>query len=189
MDAGRLEQFMDGFAAASQLLSRAGHNGFLVEYVCLATSVIDAMLRIGLILQHQVKNQTDEILDELLFQDQGDKGIPEREIYREALKQHIINKELFDNLEELYQKRNRIVHRYIISDITTVQVLDIAIQYENIIPVVSKEIGELEKMQMKLGVGMTVTGPEVTRSHINEMMARKHCDPSLTREFQGNHGD
>ena len=184
MNEDRLEQFMNGFAAANQLLSRAGQNGFFIEYVCLATSVVDAMLRTGLILQHQIEHQTSEVLGELVYQEKGDKGIPEREIYKKALEQDIINEELFAQLEDLYNKRNRVIHRYIISDITTRQVLDIAMQYEKVIPVISKGISKLEQTQIELGVGMTVTGTEVTKSQINEMCARKHCDPSLIRALK-----
>ncbi len=172
---------MNGFVAANQLLSRAGQSGFFIEYVCLATSVIDAMLRVGLILQHQIKNQTNEIPDELLYQGEEDKIIPERETYRKALEWDIINDELFAQLKNLYNERNRVIHCYIISDITTKQVLDIGIQYEKIIPVISKEISKLEEKQIELGVGMTVTGSEVTKSELNEMSAKKHHDPNLIK--------
>ena len=57
-------------------------------------------------------------------------------------------------------------------------------QSEKIIPVISKGISELEETQIELGVGMTVTGPEVTKSQINEMCARKHFDPSLIRALK-----
>ena len=82
MNEDRLEQFMNGFAAANQLLSRAGQNGFFIEYVCLATSVVDAMLRTGLILQHQIEHQTSEVLGELVYQEKGDKGIPDERFTR-----------------------------------------------------------------------------------------------------------
>jgi hypothetical protein len=176
---------MNGFAAATQLLSRAGLNGFFIEYVCLATSVVDAMLRIGLILRYQTENHTNEILDELLYQGEEDKTVPEREVYREALEHGIINEELFAQLNNLYSERNRVIHRYIISDITTGQVLDIGIRYEKVIPVISREISKLEAKQMELGVGMTVTGSEVTKSQLNQMSAKKHRDPNLIRKLGG----
>jgi hypothetical protein len=46
----RIGQFMDGFVGAAELLQRAGQNGSFIEYICLAASVIDGSLRIGLIL-------------------------------------------------------------------------------------------------------------------------------------------
>jgi len=181
MDKHTFEQFMNGFVAANQLLNRAGQNGFFIEFVCLATSIIDAMLRVGLILQHQIKNQTNEIPDELLYQGEEGKIVPEREIYRKAREQDIINDELFAQLKNLYKERNRVIHRYIISDITTNQVLDIGIQYEKIIPVISKEIGKLEEKQIKLGLGMTIAGSEVTKSQLDEMSYKKHHAPNLIK--------
>ena len=181
MDKHRLEDFMNGFAAAVQLLNRAGQNGFIVEYVCLATSVIDAILRVGMILKHQINNQTDEILDELLCMEEGDKPISERAIYRISLDQGVIDNELFNLLNSLYNQRNKVIHRYIISRITTRNILDIGIQYESIIPIISKEISKLEEKQIELGVGMCVPGSEVTRSLIDEMIAKKHDDDNLSK--------
>jgi len=171
---------MNGFVAAIQLLNRAGQNGFLVEYVCLATSVIDAILRIGIILKYQLKNKTDEVPDELLYMGEGDKIISEREVYRKSLEQDILDEELFNRLNHLYKERNRVIHRYIISDITTREVLDIGIQYEKIIPVVSEQIANLEGQQLELGVGMTVTGSKVTKSQLDEMATEKHHDANLS---------
>jgi uncharacterized protein YutE (UPF0331/DUF86 family) len=176
----RLEKFTNGFVAAYELLTRAGRNGFLVEYVCLATSVIDAMLRIGLVLQHQIKTQTDEIIDEAIYQGNDAKIISEREVYREALKECIIDEELYMQLNRLYDERNMVVHRYIISDVTTRQVLDIGIRYEKIIPVIREKIKRLEEKQIELGVGMTISGSEIAKSQLDEMSAKKHDDPNLT---------
>ena len=180
MEKDKLEHFMNGFAAATKLLNRAGQNGFLVEYVCLATSVIDAVLRIGIILKYQLKNKTDEVLDELLYMEDEDKIVSEREVYRKAREQDIIDEESFEHLNHLYKKRNRVVHRYIISNITTRKVLDIAIQYERLIPVVSKQIATLEEQQLELGIGMTIAGSEVTKSQLDRMAAEKHDDNNLS---------
>ena len=180
MENQRLESFMNGFVAAIQLLNRAGNNGFLVEYVCLATSVIDAILRIGIILEYQLKNKTDEVPEKLLYMDERDRIISEREVYRKSLEQGILDEKLFHRLNELYQGRNRVIHRYIISDITTRELLDIGIQYENIIPAISKQIAILEERQVRLGVGMTVTGSKVTKAQLDKMAANKHHDTNLS---------
>lgn len=174
----KLEQFLIGLGAAVQLLNRAGKNGFFVEYVCLATSVVDALLRMGLILQYQLKNRTDDIPDEYLFQSEEDKIIPEREIYRRALKEEIIEQDLFNQLENLYRKRNKIIHRYIISDIKTDQVLKVGIQYELIIPIISNRIKVLEDKQAESNIGMTKKGfkniEEQLMSEFLEMIPEKH---------------
>ena len=104
--------------------------------------------------------------------EEGGKIISERNIYRFSLEQDIIDEELFALLNNLYEKRNRVVHRYIISKITTRQVLDIGIQYEKIIPIVSNEIAKLEEIQVELGVGMCVAGSEIVRSQLDGMIAK-----------------
>jgi hypothetical protein len=106
----RLSQFMDGFVGATELLQRAGQNGFFIEYICLAASVIDGSLRISLILQHQLKTQSSELLEDLLLQTDADPIVSERTIYRRAEQEGVINSELARKLEELYTKRNRVVH-------------------------------------------------------------------------------
>jgi uncharacterized protein YutE (UPF0331/DUF86 family) len=184
----RLSHFMRGLTAA-QLLQRAGENGSFVEYICLATAVIDASLRIGLILQHQIKTRTDEILDSLLYQKDEDRIVSERQIYRKALQEDILSKDLFDKLESLYEKRNRVVHRYIISDITTEQVLDIGIQYEKINPLISEAVGKLEQRQIETRVGMTVVTDGASKAEMetlfNKMSAEKHGNPTLAHSLRG----
>ncbi|MDO8550984.1 MAG: hypothetical protein Q7S39_12660, partial [Ignavibacteria bacterium] len=76
------ESFMKGFAAAAQLSQRAVANGSFIESVCLSASIIDALLRIGLILDYQLKTKTDQILNELLYQADEKKIVTERSIYK-----------------------------------------------------------------------------------------------------------
>ena len=106
--ASRMGQFMDGFVAAAELLQRAAENGFFIEDICLAASVIDGSLRIGLILQHQLETRSSALLDELLLQTDADAIVSEREIYRRAAQQGVIDGNLAHVLEELYTKRNRV---------------------------------------------------------------------------------
>src|SRR6266568_4499785 len=122
----RFEEFIAGFTAAQELHGRAGKDGSFIECVCLGASLIDAMLRIGIILQHQLNNRTREIPIDLIFQGEKDRAISEREIYRRALAISVIDNDTFTRLQSLYDERNRVVHRYIISRITTSDVLDTA---------------------------------------------------------------
>ena len=179
---------MFGFAAATQLLKRAGDNGYIFEYVCLATAVIDATLRIGLILKNQLESKSKDIINELIFQKDEDKIVFEREIYKRAFKEGIITKDLFDKLDDLYTKRNRVIHRYVISEITTRQVLEIGIEYERIIPEISDRIKELEDKQIELGIGMTIKHIDSARANLGpdfeEMCAKKHQSPILSYSFK-----
>jgi hypothetical protein len=115
----RLKDFMSGFAAASELLHRAFSNGFLVEAVVLGAAVIDGSLRIGLILQHQIETKSEEVLEDLLYQGADDRGFPERQVYRRARETGFIDDGLYRELHDLYDQRNRVVHRYIISEFPT----------------------------------------------------------------------
>jgi hypothetical protein len=184
----KLGRFMNAFTAASQLLSRAGQNGFFVEYVCLATSVVDATLRMGLILQHQINTRSKDFPDKYLFQPDDDKIISERQIYADALREGVIDEPLFEQLEELYKKRNRVVHRYVISDISTNDVLEIGIEYEKLIPEVSKHVEQIECRQIELGVGMTIAGApspkEEMEALLDEMSSEKHRNPILDQALK-----
>lgn len=171
---------MNGFVAAAELLRRAAQAGFCIEYICLAASVIDGALRIGLILQHQLRNSSTEVLEEFLFQSAEDRSISEREIYRRARQESVIDESLFQKLEGLYAKRNRVVHRYVISELTTLQVFEIASEFEQTLPLVNAAVGILEAQQVERGVGIAKQGevPGLGRM-LAEMSAEKHGDRRL----------
>ena len=178
----RLEHFMSGFAAATELLSRAFENGFLIEVVVLGALVIDGCLRIGLILDHQIRTRSDQVLEELLFQRDEDRIVTERQVYQRALDASVVSQGVFDELSALYSERNRVVHRYIISDITTEQVFRVAHRYEQVIPEVNEAVWVLEDKQIRLGVGMArrEEGADDT-GEIRRMAEKKHAAEWLAR--------
>jgi uncharacterized protein YutE (UPF0331/DUF86 family) len=141
--------------------------------------------RIGLILQHQLTHQSSEILEELLLQADGDPIVSERELFRRAQREGVIDEPLLRTLEELYTKRNRVVHRYIISEITTSQVIEIAAEFEAIVPQVNAAVVALEDRQVETGVGMSRSGefPGLGR-RISEMSRAKHGDPVLAKALK-----
>ncbi len=187
--ADNLVQFIRGFAAVVQLYDRAGVQGSFVESVCLAANIIDGMLRIGLILEHQLRTESPEILDELLYQSDEDRIVTEREIFRRSNQRRIIDDDLLRELEALYDRRNRVVHRYIISEITTAQVLEIALDYEKAIQRVADRIRELDLLQVEYGLGMTEVSEDPHRlSELIEMVARKHGDEDLARRLANGGG-
>ena len=113
-----------------------------------------------------------------------DKPISERDIYRRALAASVIDESTFAQLQALYDDRNRVIHRYIITRITTSEVLDIAIRYERIIEALHKRIWEIEERQIRENVGMTVRGPAVEgeegRRFLEEFSNEKHT-PALAK--------
>jgi uncharacterized protein YutE (UPF0331/DUF86 family) len=146
---------MNGFVAATQLLARAANNGFMVEFIVMTASVIDGALRIGLVLQHQIDTQSSGIPNDLVYQRDEEKTDSERRIYRRSLEKQIIDQKLFDELQNLFTERNRVIHRYIISDITTDQVFRIACRFEKTIQRIHDAVWKVEERQIQLGIGMS----------------------------------
>ncbi len=129
---GPYDRFMESYVAALELRNRAGENGFFIEAICLATSIIDAQLRIGLVLQHQLRTETSQIPSSLIHEPDEMRGMSEKQVYKKALQEGVIDEGLCKKLRELYYRRNKVVHRFVVSEITTPQVLDIGIEYERL---------------------------------------------------------
>jgi hypothetical protein len=183
-DIPHFRQFMVGFAAAAELHTRASKIGAFVESVCLGASVLDAMLRVGLVLEYQLRTRTSEIPIELILQEPSDVAISEREIYKRSQAAGLIDQGLFDHLNELYNDRNRVIHRYIISRITTADVLNIAIAYEAVISKVAQVVTGLEQEQIVSGVGMTTAGPNCDRAFLEQFAEEKHTK-QLAEKLRG----
>ncbi len=152
------QSFANSWRASPQPPSRwheCQREGFFIECVGLTASTIDGLLRMGLILKHQLDTSSTDLLDQLLHQADEDAVISEREVYRRSLRACIVDQATFDELERLYKERNCVVHRYIISEITTQEVLDTAIRLEEIMRQVTDQVSILEEEQLRLGVGMT----------------------------------
>jgi len=180
--------FMAGFAAARELHARAGNAGSFVECVCLGASLVDALLRVGLILQYQLHNRTRDIPLDLVFQGPSDQPVSEREIYKRAQAQHVIDDRMFEELQRLYDDRNRVIHRYVISRITTSDVLNIAIRYERMVQALTERLHAIEARQIEERVGITVPGPafegDDARRWLEELADEKHT-PVLAKMLRG----
>ena len=115
---------------------------------------IDALLRQALVLNNQLVERSDKIDVSLLYQSETDKPILEKTIYEKALKANLISQLDHDKLMDLYFIRNRAVHRYIISDLQTNDIINLVgsytIKYENF----SKKVNELEMRQFKEQIGI-----------------------------------
>jgi hypothetical protein len=187
VDAGRkLTNFMEGFAAAVELKARAQQQGCFIESVCLSASIIDGLLRMGLILKHQLDTATDSLLDELLHQADDDAIVSEREMYRRSRDAGIVDRATFTELEAMYMERNRVVHRYVISRISTADVLDIAIRIDALEGRVSDQIGNLEEEQIRLGLGMTRLGKGAIERDVLDLAIRKHGNDELATAMRKN---
>jgi len=170
--------FLGGFAAAAQLAKRAEDRDHHIEYIILAASLIDGLLRMGLILHHQIETKSSVIPDELLYQATDDKIVSEREIYGRAHAAAIIDDALKNELDDLYSWRNRVVHRYIISDLTTADVKDVASDYRKAVSRASRAIYEVENRQLILKVGMTRPAGREPADDLRKWAKAKHGDAS-----------
>jgi hypothetical protein len=146
--------FISSMAASIDLRNKALENGSFIELVILIANRIDGLLRLSIILTNQLENNNSEIDSSILYQSEDDKPLMERQIYKISFERKIIDKKLYDELELLYKERNKVVHRYIITDIRTEDVLNIAKEYSEIEDKVDKIISELEIRQYTLKVGI-----------------------------------
>ena len=185
----RFAIYMNGFYAAVHLGRRAVETGSFIESVCLSASVIDAALRIGLILNHQLQSGTEDIIEDLLHQADDKNIVTERAIYKRALKQKLIDDTVYRELNELHNLRNQVVHRYIISDITTKQIVEISARYANMVHVINAVVRKIEDEQLKRGIGMTRSRKIPADEHrkriediLEDAMIKKHGDKHPSRK-------
>ena len=157
----RFSMFIDGVGATAAILNNAIQNRAFIEATCILANQIDALLRIGIVLKKQIINNNSEIEQEWIYQGSTDRRKSEKEIYKNAKELEIINEDIFDRLYELYEDRNRVVHRFIISEITLAEIEVIAYYYYKVREQINQIIYELESEQINLNVGMTRIGPEI----------------------------
>jgi len=154
----RFDMFLQGVGATSLILSKAVENKAFIEATCVIANQIDALLRIGIILKNQIVNSNREIETEWIYQGLSDKKKSEKDVYKKSLDLGIIDQSFFDELYKLYDDRNRVIHRFIISEITLAEVEEIAYKYHVKAEALNKIIYDLEAEQIKLNVGMTTIG-------------------------------
>lgn len=157
----RFEMFLQGVGAAALIQSKAVKNKAFIEATCLLANQIDALLRIGIVLKNQLINGNNDIEIEWIYQGLADKKKSEKDIYKKALDLGIIDQTVYDELFKLYDDRNRVIHRFIISEITLAEVEEIAYQYYKQQEAINKIIYDLEAEQITLGIGMTTTADKV----------------------------
>ncbi len=150
--------FLRAFGACRLLLQKAHDKGSLIEGVVLYAALLDGLLRISIILKEQINRKTEEIDETLITQ--KDKGgfFSERVIYKIALGKEIIDQDIFDELNDLYDKRNTIVHRFFLSSIQYADLLPVLLRFEALYQKLYEKLYALENKQIELGVGMTRGG-------------------------------
>ncbi|MFC1810850.1 hypothetical protein ACFLZH_05095 [Patescibacteria group bacterium] len=154
----RFETFLKGVAATDYMLNKAVEGKSFIEVTCILASQIDALLRTGIILQKQLINKDTKIETKWIYQGPNDKMKSEKDIYKKALELKIFDKIIFDELYELYNDRNRIIHRFIISEISLAEVEEISYKYYEMQQKIKKTVYDIESKQIELNIGMTKQG-------------------------------
>jgi hypothetical protein len=152
---------MSAIATTMELKSKAIERDSHIEYIVFSANHIDALLRLSIILTNQLKDKNEDIDLSLLFQAETDKPIMERTIYKNCLDSNIISLSLFNELERLYKERNKVIHRFIITDIRSEDVFKLALEYENLYDKIDDLILDLEKKQIEQNVGVWGKNPSV----------------------------
>lgn len=150
----RFDRFMVSLLASIDLTNKAQDKGSSIELVILFANRIDALLRLALILKKQLQDLTDSIDVTLIYQGDEDQPIFERSIYTLALEGELISESLFEKLQKLYKLRNKVVHRYITSDLKTNDIIGLVVEYMDIHVTIGAVVGALEQEQFEKGIGI-----------------------------------
>ena len=105
----------------------------------------------------QIDRLTNEIDESLLHQKDGDQIRGERWVITEAARKDVISPELKDELIDLYECRNKSIHRYIVSDVNYTYAAHLVFRYSDVRDKVNESIQALEREQWNLGIGIVAT--------------------------------
>ncbi|WP_219093938.1 hypothetical protein [Pseudomonas sp. UMAB-40] len=170
-DLDKFDRFTGSLAASHDLLYTAIDAEACIEIIAIAANQIDAYLRLSLVIAKQLEEKTDDIETRYLFQADGEKGIMERKVFEDALKFQVIDLETFDSLNELYNLRNRVIHRYIISDIKSRDLVEIAGRYLSALEIIRLILRGFEQKQAVVPYG--VYGTKCSKASVTDDAIRR----------------
>ena len=152
------ENFTHSVAAARELLGDAHAHGSLIEGLILYASLVDALLRNLVALETATKIPAPDnelqfhgvALNTAFFQHDDANWFNERKVYNLALEKGIINDAEYKQLNALYSFRNRVVHRFIISDIAYSDLEQPLAQYEVLFWKMYEKLAAIEQPSSRL---------------------------------------
>jgi len=186
-DLDKYEKFMASLFASFDLKVQAMENVSLIEFSIITANQIDAYLRLAIVMREQLDGKTDELDIKYLYQKETDEPIIERKIYKKAKLLGIIDKAIFSELNSLYSWRNKMVHRYIISEFRSRDLLDIGRRYEENCEKVRLILRGIEDQQFKEGVGIYGNGQHPHAKPTSDALRLLHSqvnDKHLTKDFE-----
>ncbi|SDS21956.1 hypothetical protein SAMN05192545_0993 [Maribacter dokdonensis] len=154
----KYDNFIGSLASSYDLRERAMESKSYIEIIAIVSNQIDAFLRMSILLKKQLLENSNEIEIKYLFQGDNERGIIERRIYKEAKDLEIVDQETFEELNDLYDLRNRVIHRYIISHLKTVDIADISVKYFFLSERINAVLKEIEDIQIEQGIGIYGNG-------------------------------
>ncbi|MFA8451869.1 MAG: hypothetical protein ACEPOW_14335 [Bacteroidales bacterium] len=183
----KYDNFLGSLVASYDLWEKAIKNDSYIEALVLSSNQIDAFLRLSIILSRQNANKTNDIEIKYLFQADDEKGMLEKRIYDTALRFGIIDEELKNELYELYSKRNRVIHRFIISQLKTKDIFNFSYEYYTLSEKIRKILRAYEDDQIGKPYGIYGNGFErkidaQERKRAMSMLNDKHLLKSLYRK-------
>lgn len=146
----------------------------------LYVSLIDGLLRIAIILDKQLAGDPVTV-SEYIVQVPGGSKFTERAIWQEAHRRGLIDETLRDEVVDLYDYRNAIVHRFFLTEIRYADLAPQLDRYEHVYDQCLAIVAELEDRQVREGKGMTVAGPAADRQVLLvEVLAKLGYNPDLS---------
>lgn len=188
----RYYKFHAALAASFDLKESALESRALIEFILIVASQIDSYLRLCIVMKKQLNDRTDEFEEKYFYQGEKCKPITERAIYKEAKDLGVLSNENYESLSALYDLRNKIVHRFIISEIKTRDLVDIALDYDAASEEIRLSMKKLEDLQRHSKVGIykdsAAADDEIDRDEVKFLFANvndKHLLKKYKRSLDG----
>lgn len=149
--------FLYAFGAARKLLERAQERGSLIEGIVVYVSLIDGLLRMSLVLDKQLAGNYTGDIDDYIQQVTGGPKFTEKMIYTEAHARGLIDDALRDEIIDLYNKRNAVIHRFFLEGMKYTSLEPLLDRYEIAYHHCYDVVNDLEERQIARG------GPNMTQ--------------------------
>jgi hypothetical protein len=186
----RFEKFNASLGASFDLKNKAIKNRSFIELIIIIANHIDAYLRLCIVHKFQIIENTTLFKLDYLYQGENDRPVMEKKIYDKAKEMNILSEEQHVRLYNLYDLRNKVVHRYIITDIKTMELEEIVFNYELLCEEIRLILADIETEQFDKNIGYHGTkNPhrERDQSHVNELFSMvndKHFSKEFHRKIQ-----
>jgi len=181
----RFDKFNASLAASFDLKNKAIKNHSYIELIIIIANQIDAYLRLCIVHKFQILENSTLFKLSYLYQEKKDKPLMEKKIYDKSKELKILSEEQHIQLYKLYELRNKVVHRYIITDIKTMELKEIVVNYELLCQDTILILADIENEQFEKNVGYHGTKDpyrERDENHVNELFSMVN-DKHFSKEF------